>query len=191
MLPCDKGHTFCLLCIKRFAQSRIGDYKFEFKCFNDACDGEFGLQVLRKVLDSNTFSNLIQNMQKEEIKKAGIEGLESCPSCGYSMIVENPDEKVFKCSRRDCLKETCRFCKEDSHLPKNCEEMKRDKGQEDEMRKFIENRVTESMIRVCHKCNKRFYKIEGCNMMHCTCGAQMCYICRKPIENYNHFSKDG
>jgi hypothetical protein len=29
------------------------------------------------------------------------------------------------------------------------------------MRTFIENRVSEAMIRVCYKCKQRFYKLEG------------------------------
>lgn len=44
------------------------------------------------------------------------------------------------------------------------------------MRTWIENKVTEAMIRVCYKCGKRFYKTEGCNMMHCVCGASMWYV---------------
>ena len=34
----------------------------------------------------------------------------------------------------------------------------------------------------------RFLKTEGCNLMRCSCGIAMCYICRKVVENnYKHF----
>ena len=58
------------------------------------------------------------------------------------------------------------------------------------MRTWIENKVSEAMIRNCHKCGKRFYKTEGCNMMHCVCGSTSCYVCRKPVTNgYSHFQE--
>ena len=49
--------------------------------------------------------------------------------------------------------------------------------------------MTKARVRECKKCNTRFYKIEGCNKMTCTCDANMCYICRADItvEKYNHF----
>ena len=55
------------------------------------------------------------------------------------------------------------------------------------MRIFIENKVSEAMIRQCYQCNKRFFKNEGCNHIKCACGAEMCYICKQPIKGYNHF----
>lgn len=53
----------------------------------------------------------------------------------------------------------------------------------------IEEAMTEARVRICHKCKTRFYKTEGCNKMTCTCGALMCYLCRKDVskEGYNHF----
>lgn len=89
----------------------------------------------------------------------------------------------------NCLKETCRFCKEPSHIPLRCDEVENTK--EMNMRTFIENKVTEAMIRVCYKCNKRFFKVEGCNHMKCSCGAEMCYICKTPISGYGHFKEGG
>ena len=33
----------------------------------------------------------------------------------------------------------------------------------------------------------QFFKEEGCNKMTCTCGAQMCYICKAEGVEYSHF----
>ena len=80
-----------------------------------------------------------------------------------------------------------RLCREPSHIPLRCNEVER-QG-ETSMRAYIENKMSEAMLRQCHKCKKRFYKTEGCNSMRCTCGAMMCYVCRKPIKSYDHFRR--
>lgn len=77
-------------------------------------------------------------------------------------------------------------------MPLRCSEI--EKSDEVNMRTWIENKVTEAMIRECHQCGKRFFKVEGCNMMHCVCGAAMCYLCRVAIPpkiGYKHFSETG
>ena len=71
-------------------------------------------------------------------------------------------------------------------MPLRCDQV--EKKVELDMRKFIEQRMTEAMIRTCHNCKKRFYKVEGCNKMTCVCGASMCYVCRAPIKDYSHFN---
>lgn len=80
-----------------------------------------------------------------------------------------------------------RLCNEPNHIPLRCEEVEKEK--ETSYRTFVENKMTEAMIRTCWHCKKRFFKVEGCNKMTCTCGASMCYLCRKPIKDYDHFSR--
>ena len=146
------------------------------------------MKIISQVLEPNVFSKMIRNRQNEEIRKADIPNLETCQHCTYAAIIDNPNEKVFYCLNPECLKETCRNCKEPNHLPLRCDEI--EKKTECDMRISIENRVNEAMIRECYKCHKRFYKEEGCNMMHCVCGAAMCYVCRAPIKDYSHFHPD-
>jgi hypothetical protein len=45
-----------------------------------------------------------------------------------------------------------RLCKEPNHIPLRCDEV--EKGIELEMRKFIEEHVTEAMIRKCPRCTQ-------------------------------------
>jgi len=45
-----------------------------------------------------------------------------------------------------------RLCKEPNHIPLRCDEI--EKGMELEMRKFIEEHVTEAMIRKCPRCTQ-------------------------------------
>jgi hypothetical protein len=46
----------------------------------------------------------------------------------------------------------CRLCKEPNHIPLRCDEV--EKGVELEMRKFIEEHVSEAMIRKCPRCTQ-------------------------------------
>lgn len=78
-----------------------------------------------------------------------------------------------------------RLCKEPNHVPLRCDEV--EKQGETDMRTYIEARLTEAMIRRCHRCQKAFVKEFGCNKMTCTCGASSCYVCRAEDIDYNHF----
>ena len=55
----------------------------------------------------------------------------------------------------------------------------------------IEEKMTEALVRRCHKCNLKFLKESGCNMMRCHCGATQCYVCSKPIAGHDHFNQPG
>ena len=108
------------------------------------------------------------------------------------------------------IRNAFRLCKESNHIPLRCDEV--EKGVELEMRKFIEEHVTEAMIRKCPRCTQvidtlvygnmittqicffffqRFYKVEGCNKMTCSsCGLFICYVCRETINGYDHFTNN-
>ena len=61
---------------------------------------------------------------------------------------------------------------------------------EHKSRLYIEEELSDVIIRRCYKCNTPFVKLDGCNKMTCAkCGAVMCYICKKPIADYNHFDR--
>lgn len=56
---------------------------------------------------------------------------------------------------------------------------------------YLEEKMTEALIHKCYKCSRPFFKEEGCNKMVCVCGAEMCYICDKPVNGYKHFRGQG
>ncbi|KAJ9589904.1 hypothetical protein L9F63_016965, partial [Diploptera punctata] len=144
--------------------------------------------VLQTVLNPAIFSKMLQRKQLEEVKAAGIEDLETCPFCDFASIPPRED-KVFRCLNPDCMRESCRNCKQPNHIPLRCEEV--EQPDEVKARTYIEDRMTEALVRTCYKCQKKFIKEDGCNKMTCTCGAIMCYICRKPVKDYSHFNGQG
>lgn len=75
------------------------------------------------------------------------------------------------------------LCKKTNHLPLKCEEV----PDAEKARIYIEEEMSKAIIRKCHRCLKPFIKEYGCNKMRCSCGATMCYICKQPDIDYNHF----
>ncbi|XP_067012881.2 uncharacterized protein [Anabrus simplex] len=187
MAACEAGHLFCKECVLRGTETQIGDGKTTFPCFSD-CTSEFSLKTLKDILKPSVFSRLLHRKQIEEVKAAGIPGLETCQFCDFATIPA-PEDKVFHCLNPECMKNTCRLCKEPDHLPLRCDEVEH--IEEVRMRTYIENRMTEALVRTCWKCKQQFIKEDGCNKMRCTCGALMCYICRQPVSDYSHFNPMG
>lgn len=188
ILTCTGGCRFCRECIRRSTEVGFSEGKVNFPCFSDGCDEEFSLQVLQSVLPPKLFSKLAQKKAVAEVKAAGVEDLETCPFCDFANIPA-PEDKLFRCLNPDCMKESCRLCKEPSHVPLRCEEVEKDEAIK--ARTYIENKMTEALIRECWKCGAKFIKEEGCNKMTCSCGAMMCYICRQPVKDYKHFNGQG
>ncbi|KAL0103681.1 hypothetical protein PUN28_017738 [Cardiocondyla obscurior] len=181
---CEDGHIFCNLCIVRSIDIVLGDGNTRVDCLIK-CGSEFPLSVLQRVLPPTKFSILLCKRQEAEVIAAGVEGLVSCPFCHFASIPPAED-KIFKCFNPECMKESCRLCKELNHIPLKCNEKKSEFA-----RLYLEEKMTEALVRKCYKCSRMFFKEEGCNKMTCICGAQMCYICDKPVTDYKHFQGQG
>ncbi|UJR08976.1 hypothetical protein I4U23_013226 [Adineta vaga] len=189
MVECTVGHLYCRSCVRTHIDVSFKEGKCRFACVESSCPGEYAIQLVSELLSPNDLNRLNRRIQEENIRQAEIDDLECCPYCPYAAIVDNPDDKVFRCLNPECMRETCRLCKEPNHIPLRCDEV--EKGVELEMRKFIEEHVTEAMIRKCPRCTQRFYKVEGCNKMTCSsCGLFICYVCRETINGYDHFTNN-
>ena len=191
MVSCPKGHLFCKECIQRGSNVAIGDGKSILKCMTIDCPESINIAKLEKVLEESVFSRWILKMQAAEVENAGIEGLEQCPFCSFVLIMNQAPEvdSNFICQHPNCGKKSCRLCKDVAHSPLLCNQVEKD--EEVEKRAYIEGKMSEAMIRVCLQCKKPFVKQDGCNLIKCECGAKMCYLCRKPVKNYDHFVGEG
>jgi len=186
---CEAGCMFCRDCVRRGAGVQIGDNKADIACLVK-CGENIPLAVLQTVLTSKMYSRIVERKQMEEVKAAGIEDLVQCPACSFATIMPDPEDKLVTCGNQECGKVTCRLCGEESHVPLSCDEVEKDG--EVMARTKLEDAMTEAMVRACVKCNKRFFKEEGCNKMKCECGQSMCYLCRQPVgDDYQHFYAQG
>ncbi|CAH1273306.1 RNF216 [Branchiostoma lanceolatum] len=189
MVQCYDGHLFCADCLKNYTKEKVfGAGQAALSCMTDGCDSTFPLGQLEKALPENMLKKYQERLEEENINLAGLDDLVRCPSCDYAAILAEGD-KVFRCQNPECMKQTCRHCKEDwaGHFGIPCQEVE---GADDtKFRTSIEEKMTEAKIRTCHQCKAKFTKHDGCNKMTCRCGAKMCYVCRKPIKDYNHFCR--
>lgn len=187
MVQCLDGHLFCVSCLRNYAKEAVfGQGKAILSCMTGDCDSTFPMTQLQRSLESNILSKYEDRLAEESLCLAEMDDLVRCPHCDFAAIMP-PDDKVFKCQNASCLKETCRYCKEEwkEHFGLKCSEI--EKNDEKNMRLSYEEKMTMAKIRKCHKCGCEFTKSDGCNKMTCRCGTTMCYICRKPSISYNHF----
>nr|XP_031857357.1 uncharacterized protein CI109_007221 [Kwoniella shandongensis]KAA5524429.1 hypothetical protein CI109_007221 [Kwoniella shandongensis] len=152
------------------------------------CQAAFPEKELGRLLSSKSFGLYHRLKQAKELELAKIDGLETCPVCPFAAIVDDPNDKLFRCMNEECGQVTCRKCRNKEHIPKTCEEMEADRNLD--KRHAVEDAMSEALIRKCPKCAKPFIKDSGCNKIYCTkCGALSCYICRKAIAGYDHFDQ--
>jgi hypothetical protein len=197
-------HLFCKACIVQYVESQVfgsgnlgidNETKkpaLEIKCCEGSgCNSGFPDEMLQKVLSPKTWEKYSEMQARAQIEQAGLgENLAMCPKCGYQAEVPQM-QNIFECPIECCRFSSCRKCGKASHIPLRCEEVLQ-KNRRDEGRLKIEEALSETKMRTCPKCNKKFIKSDGCNKMTCACGMKMCYVCRKPLDKvkgnvYIHF----
>lgn len=85
------------------------------------CTARFDEKELARVLPSKSLELLQRLRFAQELEDAAIEGLETCPSCPWAVVIDSPTEKLFRCMNEACGKVSCRQCRKVEHLPKSCE----------------------------------------------------------------------
>ncbi|KAJ9501458.1 hypothetical protein H2202_003252 [Exophiala xenobiotica] len=201
VVPCmaDQQHYFCYGCVEGLADNQVGLMKYEMKCMDPTgCTADLVMEDVGKAVPILTFDRLEMNRQQAEIMAASIDGLEKCRWCAYQAICDTVEtDPVFVCLNPECKRATCRKCNKDSHLPKTCEESKRDNDLGGRHR--IEEARSEAIMRKCpnKKCAVKIIKEIGCNKMQCSsCQTKMCYVCNEDLTHlgtnpYWHFNKPG
>ena len=67
------------------------------------------LSALLPLLPAAMTATMQRREQQQQLRSANIDNLESCPACDFAIIIENEEERVFRCLNPNCLKETCRY----------------------------------------------------------------------------------
>jgi hypothetical protein len=121
-----------------------------------------------------TFKNNI-SLQLENVQ------LIHCPFCDFCYLRDKTLNKIkeIRCPNVNCNVMFCISCRKKAHFPAPCFGKRGSKYSEAQinLRNFVEQKMTEALIRFCGKCGKPVIKTSGCNHMSCVCGNQFCYSC--------------
>lgn len=117
----------------------------------DKCDGGFSQKERRKFLDDRLIRALDRIESAAVLLLANLEGLARCPFCNYAAECPPVEEdKEFRCENPECGIVSCRLCQSETHVPKTCAELAREKGHS--ARREIEEAMSTAIIRRCTKC---------------------------------------
>ncbi|KAF6751281.1 hypothetical protein DFP72DRAFT_495742 [Ephemerocybe angulata] len=195
IFQCPARHPFCGACIQGHAGTQLGQQKPDIRCMytGDAeCQLTFTLDTLKMCLPPPLIALYQRLMQQKDLKEANLEGLEECPFCSFACIMEMSLQELptFTCQDLErCGVVSCRICRAKDHSGRPCASIA-DEGSGGRL--AIEEAMTRALMRTCPSCQSPFVKEDGCNKMTCPqCGALSCYVCRKAIENYDHFDPPG
>lgn len=106
-----------------------------------------------------------QIRMEKEVDLADFADLAKCPFCIYACVIENAQERLFRCMRAGCEVVSCRECKKVDHLPKTCLEVSEDVVIDN--RHAVEEAMTAALMKACPKCSNPYVKESGCNKMSC------------------------
>ena len=112
MVQCPDAHLFCISCMTSYVSDRLGQHDPQIKCMDQSgCKLLFSDSELKRFLSEKLLSLYERVKQTKEIEAAGLEGLEDCPFCDFKIVIENEEEKLFRCQNEDCGVVSCRACK--------------------------------------------------------------------------------
>ena len=114
MIQCPEAHLFCTSCMTTYAETLLGAHDPNLICMDQSgCKLSFPPSELHRFLSPKLLALYERVKQTKEIEAAGLEGLEECPFCDYKCVIENPQEKLFRCGNENggCGAVSCRECK--------------------------------------------------------------------------------
>ena len=191
MCQCNDGHLFCLNCLRSHAEENVfGKGQFQIKCLSmdEQCEAGFSDRSLDKAIPDPAMRQRIDEyMMRASLIEAGMNDTSQCPNC--AVVGTLPSNQSFvQCPQ--CDHTYCHQCSEAPHKNKTCQQVKAEKEEKSktDKRNRVADEMTAAVVRDCPGCQKRFFKVEGCNRMKCpSCKTLSCYICRQQIEDYEHF----
>ena len=112
MIQCPDAHLFCKTCMMSYAETKLGEHDANILCMDQSdCKLPFPESELRRLLTPKLLALYERIKQRKEIEAAGLENLEECPFCDYKVVIENDQEKLFRCENAECGAVSCRKCK--------------------------------------------------------------------------------
>ncbi|CAI0645626.1 unnamed protein product, partial [Colletotrichum noveboracense] len=160
----DSEHYFCIDCARKCAETAVGLARFQLNCMSmDGCSHDFSRSQCAIFLDDKLQAALERIEFEVALQAQGFENLSACPFCPYAADCPPIEEdREFRCINPGCEIVSCRQCKQETHVPRTCEEAAAENGISE--RRKIEEAMSSALIRKCNKC--RFPKRQSCDYSH-------------------------
>lgn len=182
-------HVYCTGCLKHTLISAIDGKSIPICCIgNDGrCNVPIPLPVIERFISPARLTQMLENSFRVHLEQRPNE-LRFCPTpdCTQIYRVSKEDSAVIQCPA--CLIETCSHCHQPPHHELSCEENALNgskSGQELLLERWAKGT---SNVKKCPDCGIFIEKIDGCNHIHCRCGAHVCWICAQTFNDgiYDH-----
>ena len=104
-----------------YASNLLGELNFKIICMDQSgCKLSFPESELKRSLTPKLLLLYERIRQVKEIEMAELDGLEECPHCDFKIIIENPNERLFRCQNEECGVVTCMECKKPVRSSESC-----------------------------------------------------------------------
>ena len=117
-VSCPRGCLeVCPRCITGAARSVAEEGHEDVYC---CCGEELPLESLKSLLTADLYKKLYKKKELAMAKESGLE-YTLCPGCQAVILLFDSDNLVLKCHNEDCLRRSCKLCKNLDHTPQPCQ----------------------------------------------------------------------
>ena len=191
----EEAHGLCRPCFREFCRQFCADKgvgSAGAECPVPKCQSKFSRRDV--LLSVSTLDVMI--MDERELDRSMRTALGDAHQlrcvCGAVGILQKRDLKgdnVLPCP--ECHRHYCAKCGQAAHGDEPCGGGAGDKKSKKDDKKtqaWLRNKTKQ-----CPNCHESVEKSEGCNHVHCRCGANWCYLCTGPFPNCHcgHFEQES
>lgn len=162
------GHNYCAdECFEALCTSEEGTWAdYSINCVQ--CSTPISMLDLITNLSTTVFEKVLQRSFESYVRRHP-EQFQQCSTakCGYLYRPTSiPGITAIRtCS--GCFASNCTYCKSKQHNPTSCDDQQADQA-------FAEY-MSSNGVKRCPRCAMPITKVEGCNRIHCRCGAHLCW----------------
>jgi E3 ubiquitin-protein ligase RNF216 len=181
-----KSHMLCLDCFQEHVRNVMEQGTVDIACGGHPdCRRFYDCATLQQSIPGEMWDSLDQALLCRTLDEWK-QDMYTCPQCHKYQEVVGDIEPL----RKQKYRFMCRQCNE--HICMGCNHAHAEDGvcvvSPDNMRKQMEEIMTQERLRQCPGCQLPFLRSDGCCKMTCTrCRTKSCYACKQVIQDYSHF----
>ncbi|CAN6304285.1 unnamed protein product [Urochloa humidicola] len=175
----DCGHFFCNDCWTGYFVATLDSGKRQIRCMEVKCPAICDEDVVQRLLSrrdpaaAERFCSFL--LQSYVDDNSAVKWCPSVPHCGRAIRLAKADVEPLCEVECPCGVSFCFWCAATVHSPCPCVMWERweakGRGEAENVKWLLVN------AKNCPKCFKPIVKIDGCNLMTCTCGQYFCWLC--------------